>query len=103
MTRVYSSPDWMMVDTYRRVLESYGIPSDARSQLPSRVHRGHRTTGLWVLDDAKANRARSIIAQAEKRGPRSAARWRCGKCGELIEGPYDQCWQCGSPRSETNA
>jgi len=89
MIRVYSSPDWMLVDTYRRILESYGIGSDAR------------ITGLWVVDDAKADRARSIIAQVEKRGPGSVAHWRCGKCGELIEG--DQCWQCGSPRSKTNA
>ncbi len=103
MTRVYSSPDWMLVDTYRRILESYGIGSDAGSQLPSRVRRGPRITGLWVLDDAKADRARSIIAQTEKRGPGSAAHWRCGKCGELTEWPYDQCWKCGRPRSKTNA
>ncbi len=103
MTRVYSSPDSMLVDTYRRILESYGIGSDAGSQLPSRVRKGPRLTGLWVLDDTKAERARSIIAQAEKRGPRSAARcWRCGKCGELTEGHY-HCWKCGGPRSKTNA
>ncbi len=49
MIRVYSSPDWMLVDTYRSILESYGIGSDAR------------ITGLWVLNDAKADQARSII------------------------------------------
>ncbi len=90
MTRVYRSPNRMLVDTYGMILESYGIGSDAR------------ITGLWVLDDAKADRARSIIGQAEKRAPRRSARWRCGKCGELSEGPYDHCWQCGSPRSKTN-
>ncbi len=91
MTRVYSSPDWMLVDTYRMILESYGIGSDAR------------ITGLWVLDDAKPDRARSIIAQTDMRGPGNAAHWRCGKCGEHTKGPYDQCWKCGSPRSKTNA
>ncbi len=90
MIRVYSSPDSMLVDTYRGILESYGIGSDAR------------ITGLWVLDDAKADRARSIIGQAEKRAPQRSARWRCGTCGEFSEGPYDHCWQCGSPRSKTN-
>ncbi len=90
MIRVYSSPDWMLVDTYRMILESYGIGSDAR------------ITGLWVLDDAKADRARSIIGQAERRAPQRSARWRCGTCGELTEGHY-HCWKCGSPRSKTNA
>ncbi len=102
MTRVYSSPNRMLVDTYRNILESYGIGSDAGSQLPSRVRKGPRLTGLWVLDDTKAERARSIIAQAGKRGAGTVARWICVKCGERIEGPYDQCWQCGSPRSKTN-
>ncbi len=102
MTKVYSSPDWMLVDTYRRILESYGIGSDAGSQLPSRVRRGPRITGLWVLDDTKVERARSIIAQAGRRGAGTVARWKCVKCGERIEGPYDQCWKCGRPRSKTN-
>jgi hypothetical protein len=90
MTRVYRSSDRMLVDTYRSILGSYGIGSDAR------------ITGLWVLDDAKADRARSIIAQTEKRGPGRSAHWRCGKCGELTEGHY-HCWKCGGPRSKTNA
>ncbi len=103
MTKVYSSPDWILVDTFRRVLESYGISSDAKGELPNGARGRTRITGLWVLDDAKAGQARSIIAQAEKRGPRSAPRRRCGKCREPIEEPYGQCWQCGNPRSETNA
>lgn len=102
MTRVYSSPDRILVDTFRRVLESYGIQSDTRGEVPSGVRKRTPHTGLWVLDDAKANQARSIIAQAEKKGPQTTARWRCGKCRELIEGPYDHCWQCGSLRSEKN-
>ncbi len=103
MTRVYSSRDSMLVDTFRRVLESYGISSDARGELPNGARGRTRIMGLWVLDDAKAGQARSIIAQAEKRGPRSAAHRRCGTCGETIEGLHDHCWQCGNPRSETNA
>ncbi len=91
MTRVYRSSNRMLVDTYRMILESYGVGSDAR------------ITGLWVLNDAKADQARSIIGQAEKRGPGSVAHWRCGKCREFTKGPYDQCWKCGRPRSKTNA
>ena len=99
MIRVYNSADWMVVDTFRRVLESYGIASDARRESASGTRGKKATTGLWVLDDAKADRARNIIAQAEKRGPRSATRWHCGKCRELNEVLYGQCWHCGAGRS----
>lgn len=68
MTRVYSSPDPMRVDTFRRLLESYGVASAARGQLPRGVQRKRPLTALWVLDDAKADQARNIIAQAERRG-----------------------------------
>ena len=28
-------------------------------------------------------------------------RWRCPRCGELVEGGFEQCWSCGAlmPRS----
>ena len=98
MTRVYSSPDRTLVDTFRGVLESYGIASDARGELPIGVRGRIPITGLWVLDEGKADQARSIIAQAEKKGPRSAGRWECSTCGEFVERPLDHCWRCGDPR-----
>lgn len=98
MTRIYSAPDRTLVDTFRRVLESYGIAADARGELPVDARRRIPTTGLWVLDDARADQARNIIAQAEKRGPRSALRRKCGRCGELLDEPFSHCWQCGKRR-----
>jgi hypothetical protein len=102
MTRVYSSPDRTLVDTFRRVLESYGIAADARDALPVVVKGTIPITGLWVLDDVKADQARTIIAQAEKKGPRSAPRWKCGTCSELIDGPSSHCWQCGKRRPQSH-
>lgn len=98
MTRVYHSRDRMLVDTFRRVLESYGIAADARGEPPVGLKGTVSTTGLWVLDDAKADRARTIIGQAEKRGPHGAPRWKCGTCGELTEGTFSDCWHCGKHR-----
>lgn len=98
MTRVYRSPDRTLVDTFRRVLESYGIAADARGEWPVGVRGTIPITGLWVLDDAKADRARNIIGQAEKKGPHGAPRWKCGTCGELSEGPFSDCWHCGTHR-----
>lgn len=103
MTKVYSSPDRMLVDTFRRVLESYGIQSDARAGASSGGRKKTPLTGLWVLDDNKADQARNIIAQAEKKGPQSTARWKCANCREVVEGPYDQCWHCGARRTKRNA
>ncbi len=101
MTKIYSSPNRTLVDTFRRVLASYGIAADARGELPVGVKGTIPITGLWVLDDTKTHQARNIIAQAEKKGPRSALRWKCGRCGEFIDGPFSHCWHCGKGRPQS--
>jgi rubrerythrin len=26
--------------------------------------------------------------------------WACRSCGELVDGPFEQCWNCGATRCE---
>lgn len=50
---------------------------------------------LWVVHDDDFTAAQRILA--EHRAPaRAAAQWRCTHCGELIEGQFGACWQCGN-------
>lgn len=51
---------------------------------------------LWVLHDEDLPAAKRILA--EHQAPASAAsQWRCTHCGELIDGQFAACWQCGNP------
>jgi rubrerythrin len=27
-------------------------------------------------------------------------RWACARCGEIVEGPFEQCWNCGAMRTD---
>ena len=27
-------------------------------------------------------------------------RWACRGCGEIVEGPFEQCWNCGAARAD---
>ncbi len=51
---------------------------------------------LWVVHDADLARAREILA-SHRAPAHSASVWRCDVCGELIEGQFGACWQCGNP------
>lgn len=48
---------------------------------------------LWLLDPAGLARARALLHELQHPVER---RWRCPGCGELIEGPFEQCWHCGA-------
>ncbi|MGJ7490983.1 putative signal transducing protein [Variovorax sp. ZT4R33] len=47
---------------------------------------------IWVEDDAQFSQAQAALRDLQHRPQR---RWHCG-CGELVEGGFEQCWQCGA-------
>ena len=47
---------------------------------------------IWVEDDAQLAPAERALHALQNRPQR---RWHCG-CGELVEGGFEQCWQCGA-------
>ena len=54
---------------------------------------------LWVVHDEDLERAQQILA-AHNAPAESRAQWRCDHCGELNEGQFGACWQCGNPDQE---
>ena len=48
---------------------------------------------VWVHDDERADAARAWL-DAVRRQPH--LHWHCHDCGESVEGPFEQCWNCGA-------
>ena len=94
---IYSSPDWMLVQTFKSVLESYGIACEVKDEFPIGTRERIAITELWVVDHTRVQEARTILTQSAKTDPSGTASWKCNKCGELIEEQFDQCWLCGKP------
>jgi len=46
---------------------------------------------VWVIQDEQEEEARALLQDLADVPQR---RWRC-RCGELIEGGFEQCWNCG--------
>lgn len=49
---------------------------------------------LWLADEAEREQAEALLHQLQH--PRER-RWACPGCAEVIDGPFDTCWQCGTP------
>ena len=47
---------------------------------------------VWLMDDSQEVRAREVLRDLTHAPQR---RWLC-TCGELVEGGFEQCWNCGA-------
>ena len=48
---------------------------------------------IWVTRDEQEAEARIFLRQLQHMPQR---RWTCA-CGELVEGGFESCWNCGTP------
>ena len=47
---------------------------------------------VWIEDEAQLDIAQRLLHELQHRPQR---RWQC-RCGELVEGGFEQCWRCGA-------
>ena len=52
---------------------------------------------LWVVDDEVWPRARKLLDNWLQDDVDADA-WTCPSCGEILEGQFGACWQCGRQR-----
>jgi len=46
---------------------------------------------VWLRDPGQLSAARTLLAQLQALPQR---RWTCPNCGEVVEGGFEQCWNC---------
>ncbi|HME60799.1 MAG TPA: DUF2007 domain-containing protein [Candidatus Binatia bacterium] len=102
MKRLHSAKDPLMIGHLKNVLDTFGIRCVARSDLISAAGELPPVEcwpELWVLDDDKFGRARSILRKTLAPLQSVKKSWHCAGCGETIEGQFSECWNCGRDRS----
>jgi Putative prokaryotic signal transducing protein len=48
---------------------------------------------VWVTDDSQCEPARALLAEWQRLPDRH---WACPGCREIVDGPFEQCWNCGA-------
>ncbi|KDM92359.1 DUF2007 domain-containing protein [Photobacterium galatheae] len=97
---IYRAGNSLEAHTLKGLLEHAGLRvrltgenlGSAAGELPADVVE----VMLWVPAEETAQ-AQQLIASYEKGNLQG---WRCRGCGELNEGPFDWCWQCGADRPD---
>jgi hypothetical protein len=99
MKTVYSDANFSIVGVFRSILEGNGINCRIRNEYLSAGMGELPPIECWpqlcVEDDDYAE-AKRIVEEALS--VKDMIPWKCGSCGEEIEGQFTDCWKCGESR-----
>ena len=103
MIRIHTSPNAVEIHNLKNVLESRGIECEIRGEF-RRVAVGELPVNecwieLWIRDAAEEKNARQIL---DSPSSEPSGSWECPKCGEMVEGQFNQCWNCQAERAATD-
>jgi Putative prokaryotic signal transducing protein len=100
MKRVTSSQSLVMINHYRNLLQSEGIPSFIRNEylgaIAGEMPFEEVWPELWVRNDLDYDRALQLIDGRNLEAESPTAPWRCRGCGTENEGQFAACWNCGT-------
>jgi hypothetical protein len=97
--RLLQAPNLMIATLWADQLGAAGIEATVQrafaSGIAGEIPPDQSLPEVWIIDDAQLERARTLID--EWRHP-PHHHWRCPRCGETVDGPFEQCWNCGTGR-----
>ena len=96
MKRLTTAPNLALATLWADLLSHAGVPTTVQRQYASsiagEVPPDQTLPELWVQEDDRVEAARRLLH--ELRHPVSR-HWACPGCREVIDGPFEQCWNCG--------
>ena len=100
MKKLTTADSLVTITHYRNLLISEGIPAFLRNEhfgsIMGEVPFQEVWPELWVENDLDYDRARQLIDAAKLQEESPAAPWKCRQCGEMNEGQFSACWNCGA-------
>ncbi len=97
MQRLIQAPNVALATLWVDLLAQGGIDATVQrayaSGIAGEIPPDQALPEVWVTDDDQLERARSLLHELRHLPTR---RWLCRGCGESIEGPFEQCWNCGA-------
>jgi hypothetical protein len=104
MKRVRQAPNLALATLWADQLRAAGIETTVlrayASGIAGEIPPDQSLPELWVIDDERLAAARALLDELAHLPWR---RWVCSRCGEDVEGPFEQCWNCGSLRTAGDA
>jgi len=98
MIRLIQAPNLAIATLWADVLNGTGITVTVQrafaSSIAGQIPPDQALPELWLADESQLAAAHTLLHALQNPPER---RWGCPGCGEVIDGPFDQCWCCGAP------
>ena len=99
MKRVIQAPNLVLATLWSDQLRSVGIGASVQrawtGSIAGELPPDQCLPEVWVADDEQCETARTLLSDWQHLPQR---RWACPGCAEIVEGPFDCCWNCGHER-----
>ncbi len=97
MKRLLQAPNLALATLWADMLSGAGLPARVQrayaSGIAGEIPPDQSLPEVWV-DDAASHDEALALWRAWQQAP--SRRWVCPACRELVEGPFEQCWNCGA-------
>jgi hypothetical protein len=98
MKRVVQAPNLALATLWADLLRQQGgfevsVQRAYASAIAGEIPPDQALPEVWVHDDAQLEPARRLLHALRHLPHRH---WACPGCGEMVDGPFEQCWNCGA-------
>jgi hypothetical protein len=96
MKRLLQAPNLALATLWADQLSAAGVAASVQRAHACAI-AGHLPPDqclpeVWVEDEADHAKAGALIDEWQRLPHRT---WACRACHEIVEGPFEQCWNCG--------
>jgi hypothetical protein len=99
MKRLLQAPNLALATLWADQLGAAGVAALVQrafaSGIAGEIPPDQALPEVWVQDDADLDRARALLDEWRHL---PWHRWACPRCAEIVDGPFEQCWNCGAMR-----
>ncbi len=96
LKRLTTAPNLALATLWADLLRGAGhgvsVQRAYASSIAGEVPPNETLPELWIDDGERAEAALALLQQLRHPATRH---WRCPGCSEQIDGPFEQCWNCG--------
>jgi Putative prokaryotic signal transducing protein len=97
MRRLRPAPNLAVATLWADLLGEAGIAVTVQREfacgLIGQIPPDQALPEIWVRHEEQHARALALL-DALEHAPQ--LRWQCAACAEQVEGPFEQCWNCGA-------
>ena len=96
MKRLTQAPNLAVATLWADLLTHAGIAATVQrmyaSSIAGELPPDQALPEVWITEDSELESARALLDELRHPVHRH---WVCRQCHERVDGPFEQCWNCG--------